>query len=197
MKWLTITLMFLASQVLAAAADGSKIQPDNLFPRVKLETTMGDIVVELDRAKAPITSNNFLLYVDKRAYENTIFHRVIKDFVVQGGGYDKEFNTQPVMGTIFNESGNGNKNGMYTIAMARENDPHSAGRQFFFNMQDNPSLDPGRNWGYAVFGMVAEGMDVLDKIAAVETHIDPTFGWSDVPVEPVVIKKATILPQQF
>lgn len=196
MKWLACILMLLAGAA-NASTDGSKIQPDNLFPRVKLETTLGDIVVELDRAKAPITSNNFLVYVDKRAYENTIFHRVIKDFVVQGGGYDAQFTPQPVMGTIFNESGNGNKNTMYSIAMARESDPHSAGRQFFFNMQDNPSLDPGRNWGYAVFGTVVEGMDVLDKIAAVETHVDPTFGWADVPVEPVVIKKTIILPQQF
>ncbi|MBT1062407.1 peptidylprolyl isomerase [Bowmanella sp. Y26] len=190
-------LLMCFSPLLQAADDGSQLQKGNLFPKVKLETSMGDIVVELDRAAAPITTNNFLLYVDKRSYEGTIFHRVIQDFVVQGGGYDQEFNTKPVMKTIFNESGNGNKNELYTIAMARENDPHSAGRQFFFNMNDNPSLNPGRKWGYAVFGRVVEGTEVLDKIAAVETQVHPTWGWPDVPVEPVVLLKATLLPQQF
>jgi peptidyl-prolyl cis-trans isomerase A (cyclophilin A) len=195
-SWL-IAFMTLISIGVMAKDEGAKIQPDNLFPRVKLETSMGDIVVELDRIKAPITTNNFLLYVSKRSYEDTIFHRVIKDFVVQGGGYDSEFNSKPTIRTIFNESGNGNKNERYTLAMARENDPHSAGRQFFFNMNDNDSLDPGRKWGYAVFGRVTEGMDVLDKIAAVETDVHETFGWPDVPVEPVILKKATILPPQF
>ncbi|GAB3018940.1 peptidylprolyl isomerase [Bowmanella dokdonensis] len=197
MRVLLAICLTLVSTLVFAVDDGAKLQPGNLFPKVKLETSMGDIVVELDRIKAPITSNNFLLYVDKRSYEDTIFHRVIKDFVVQGGGYDKEFNTKPVMKTIFNESGNGNKNEIYTLAMARENDPHSAGRQFFFNMNDNPSLDPGRKWGYAVFGRVVNGMEVLDKIAAVETHVDPTWGWPDVPKEPVILKKATLLPQEF
>ncbi|GGD48731.1 peptidylprolyl isomerase [Lacimicrobium alkaliphilum] len=194
--WVAI-FMTLASLSVAAKNEGAKIQPDNLFPKVRLETSMGEIVVELDRIKAPITSNNFLLYVSKRSYEDTIFHRVIEDFVVQGGGYDTEFNSKPTIRTIFNESGNGNKNELYTLAMARENDPHSAGRQFFFNMNDNESLDPGRKWGYAVFGRVTEGMEVLDKIAAVETQVDPTFGWPNVPVEPVILKKATILPPQF
>lgn len=197
MRALLAIFVTLASLSVIAKDEGAKVQPDNLFPRVKLETSMGDIVVELDRIKAPITSNNFLLYVSKRSYEDTIFHRVIKDFVVQGGGYDTEFNSKPTIRTIFNESGNGNKNEIYTLAMARENDPHSAGRQFFFNMADNESLDPGRKWGYAVFGRVTGGMDVLDKIAAVETHVDPTFGWPNVPVEPVILKKATILPAQF
>ncbi|WP_210401727.1 peptidylprolyl isomerase [Lacimicrobium sp. SS2-24] len=194
--WFTILLLMVSVGV-AGKDDGAKVQPDNLFPKVKLETTMGDIVVELDRIKAPLTTNNFLLYVSKRSYEDTIFHRVINDFVVQGGGYDTQFNTKPTIRTIFNESGNGNKNERYTLAMARENDPHSAGRQFFFNMNDNDSLDPGRKWGYAVFGRVIEGMDVLDKIAAVETHVDPTYGWPDVPVEPVILKKASVLPPNY
>jgi peptidyl-prolyl cis-trans isomerase A (cyclophilin A) len=194
---LLISTLLFASLSLAKAKDGgSQIQPDNYYPRVKLITTMGDFVVELDRSKAPITANNFLRYVDKRSYEGTIFHRVIADFVVQGGGYDKDFAEKPSMGTIFNESGNGLKNTMYSITMARQSDPHSANRQFFFNMNDNESLDPGRTWGYTVFGSVVEGEEVLDKISQVKTDYDQTYGWADVPVEQVVLLKAVILPPQ-
>jgi peptidyl-prolyl cis-trans isomerase A (cyclophilin A) len=178
--------------------DGSEIQAQNLFPKVKLETSMGDVVIELDRNKAPITSNNFLRYVSKYNYDGTIFHRVINDFVVQGGGYDVNMEKKPVLGKIFNESGNGLKNVLYTVAMARERDPHSADRQFYFNMNKNTTLDPGRSgWGYTVFGTVTEGYEVLDAMAAVETDIDEGTGWDDVPIEPVILKKATILPQEF
>jgi peptidyl-prolyl cis-trans isomerase A (cyclophilin A) len=179
-------------------SDGSEIQPQNLFPRVKLETSMGDIVIELDRNKAPITTNNFLRYVSKYNYDGTIFHRIIKDFVVQGGGYDAEMQKKPVLGKIFNESGNGLKNVLYTVAMARERDPHSADRQFYFNMNKNTTLDPGRQgWGYTVFGTVSEGYEVIDAMAEVETDIDEGTGWADVPIEPIILKKATILPQAF
>ncbi|GAB5379871.1 MAG: peptidylprolyl isomerase [Aliiglaciecola sp.] len=174
--------------------DGSQIQPDNYYPRVLLETTMGNITVELDRTKAPITANNFLRYVDKRSFEDTVFHRIVPGFVVQGGGYDKDFKEKPKFPKIYNESGNGLKNNLYSIAMARSNDPHSANRQFYFNMNDNESLDPGRNWGYAVFGYVTEGTEVLDKMAEVETHYDAILGWADVPVEPILLIKATVLP---
>jgi len=192
---LLISALLISSLALAKPKDdGSQIQPDNYYPRVKLLTSMGDIVVELERYKAPITVNNFLRYVDKRSYEGTIFHRVIADFVVQGGGYDKDFAEKPSFGTIFNESGNGLKNTRYSITMARENDPHSANRQFFFNMNDNESLDPGRKWGYTVFGSVVEGHKVLDKISQVKTDYDQTYGWPDVPVEQVLLLKALILP---
>jgi peptidyl-prolyl cis-trans isomerase A (cyclophilin A) len=177
--------------------DGSQIQADNDYPRVKMITSMGDIVVELERKKAPITVNNFLRYVDKRSYEDTIFHRVIKDFVVQGGGYDTNFVEKPSFGPIFNESGNGLKNRAYSITMARQADPHSANRQFFFNMNDTESLDPGRKWGYTVFGAVVEGEEVLDKISQVETDYDTTYGWADVPVEQVILKKVVVLPAQY
>lgn len=179
-----------------AKEDGSEIQPDNLFPRVKLETSMGNIVIELDRYKSPLTANNFLRYVVKKSYDDTIFHRIVPDFVVQGGGYAKDFNEQPKFGNIFNESGNGNKNAIYTVAMARQNDPHSANRQFFFNLKDNDSLNPGKDWGYAVFAVVVDGMDVIDKMAEVETHYDAQLGWNDVPVKPVFLKTARLLPQQ-
>ncbi|MCC2617909.1 peptidylprolyl isomerase [Aestuariibacter halophilus] len=186
--------LLLTSHSANAAQDGSHIQPDNFYPRVKLETTMGDIVVELDRTRAPRSANNFLRYVDKRSFEGTIFHRIIEGFVVQGGGYDEEFREKPKFPPIINESGNGLKNDMYTIAMARENDPHTATRQFFFNVNDNDSLNPGRDWGYAVFGMVVEGYDVVDAMAQVETFYKATIGWADVPREPIILTKATVLP---
>ena len=133
--------------------------------------------------------------MDLRSYEDTIFHRVIPGFVVQGGGYTAEFEPKPSLGTIFNESGNGLKNETYTIAMARQNDPHSATRQFYFNMRDTPSLDPGRNWGYTVFGYVSEGSDILDAISEVETQYSMNLRAPDVPIEPVVLLKAEILPE--
>ena len=173
--------------------EGAKIQPDNLFPRVKLETNFGEIIVELDRTKAPISVNNFLRYVAKKSYDDTVFHRIIPGFVVQGGGYDKAFNELPSYPPIINESGNGLKNTTYTIAMARKAEPHTANRQFYFNVFDNTSLDPGRNWGYTVFGEATEGTDILDKMAAVKTHYDIKTGWKDVPVEPVILIKATVL----
>ncbi|KXI30273.1 peptidylprolyl isomerase [Paraglaciecola hydrolytica] len=194
-----ISILLLVSSVSWAAVkdDGSQIQADNYYPRVKFETTMGDIIVELNRSKAPLAVNNFLRYALKRGYEGTIFHRVIADFVVQGGGYDEKFATLGSYGNIINESGNGLKNQKYSLAMARQNDPHSANRQFFFNMEDNVSLDPGRDWGYTVFGSVVEGYEVLDKISLTPTDIDPTYGWPDVPVEKVILNKVTILPMQF
>jgi peptidyl-prolyl cis-trans isomerase A (cyclophilin A) len=114
---------------------------------------------------------------------------------VQGGGYDLDYKEKESYFKIINESGNGLKNEMYTIAMARMNDPHSAKRQFFFNVQDNDNLDPGRQWGYAVFGLVMEGQDVIDAMSKVETDIDQGTGYPDTPVEDVVLKRATILPE--
>ncbi|MGO4891308.1 peptidylprolyl isomerase [Flavobacterium sp. W21_SRS_FM6] len=195
---LFMVFTLLSTFCLAAVKDdGSQIQAGNYYPRVKFETSMGDIIVELNRKKAPITVNNFLRYVQKRSYEGTIFHRVVIDFVVQGGGYDENFAELFSYGNIFNESGNGLKNEKYTIAMARQDDPHTANRQFFFNMEDNVTLDPGRYWGYAVFGSVVEGYEVVDAMSLVPTHVDPTWGWSDVPVEKVILQRATILPMEF
>ena len=174
--------------------DGSEIQPDNYYPRVKIETSLGAFVVELDRTRAPITTNNFLRYVDKRAYEDTIFHRIIPDFVVQGGGYDKDYKELPKFPPIFNESGNGLTNDLHTIAMARQNDPHTANRQFFFNVNDNSSLNPGRDWGYAVFGVIVEGEDIVDAMSEVETEYSLRLNANNVPIEPIIIKKVTVLP---
>ena len=188
----TLTLLLL----LSSATTLAKTQPDNLFPRVQLTTSMGTIVVELDRLKAPVTVENFLKYVTGGLYNRTIFHRVIADFVVQGGGLNQSMEALPDLGEIFNESGNGLKNEPYTIAMARTQEPHSATRQFYFNMAENDNLDPSiRGWGYAVFGTVTEGEEVLDKIAILPTQTDPKLGWPDVPVAPVILIEAKLLPR--
>lgn len=189
---LTMVVSFAAAA--AKKDDGSQIQPDNYYPRVKIETTMGNIVVELDRRRAPITVNNFLRYVDKRAYEDTIFHRIVPGFVVQGGGYTADFEGKSNFPEIFNESGNGLTNDLHTIAMARQSDPHTANRQFFFNVNDNSSLNPGRDWGYAVFGVIVEGEDVVDAMSEVETEYSIRLNANNVPIEPIVIKKVTVLP---
>ena len=189
-----LTMMVSFAAAAAKKDDGSQIQPDNYYPRVKIETTMGDIVVELDRRRAPITVNNFLRYVDKRAYEGTIFHRIVPGFVVQGGGYTADFEGKSNFPEIFNESGNGLTNDLHTIAMARQSDPHTANRQFFFNVNDNSSLNPGRDWGYAVFGVIVEGEDVVDAMSEVETEYSIRLNANNVPIEPIVIKKVTVLP---
>lgn len=190
--WLIIITLLWAMPLQA----GKFMQPDNLYPRVKLETSQGDIVLELDRSRAPITVNNFLSYVKANAYNNTVFHRLIADFVVQGGGYDMQFREIEQGKTIFNESGNGLKNQYGTIAMARLSDPHSASSQFYINLADNDSLDPGSRWGYAVFGRVVTGFDVLDKINALETETSEKLGWPDVPSEPLLLKTVRLLPTE-
>lgn len=187
-------LMISTTAFAVSKDDGSHVQPDNYYPRVKFETTMGDIVVELDRRRAPITVNNFLRYVDKRAYEDTIFHRIVPGFVVQGGGYTADFNGKSNFPDIFNESGNGLTNDLHTIAMARQSDPHTANRQFFFNVNDNTSLNPGRDWGYAVFGVIVEGDDIVDAMSEVETEYSIRLNANNVPIDPIVIKKVTVLP---
>lgn len=172
------------------------IDPTNIFPKVKLETSMGIIIVELDRTKAPITVDNFLTYVITGEYNNTIFHRIIENFIVQGGGYDVNFTPKKLNENIINESGNGLKNKVGSIAMAKENRPHTANRQFFFNTNDNANLDPGRHWGYAVFGEIIEGEEVLEAMAKVRTDYNEVIGWEDVPLEPVMLLKATLLPAE-
>lgn len=191
MKVFYILLAFFSAHVLG---QNLTIDPNNLYPKVKLETSKGTVIVELDRVRAPLTVDNFLTYVVAGEYDNTIFHRIIADFIVQGGGYDADFNIKKVNGNIVNESGNGLKNSIGTIAMAKENQPHTANRQFFFNVADNTSLDPGRRWGYTVFGSIVEGENVIMEMAKVKTDYNETMAWSDVPVEPILLIKATLLP---
>ena len=167
--------------------------PDNLFPIIKLETSKGDIEVELNRMRAPVSANNFLRYVLEGEYDGTIFHRVMPGFVVQGGGYTKDIEEKTLYANILNESGNGLKNVTGSIAMARYDDPHSATRQFYFNMNDNTSLDPGsRNWGYTVFGEVISGMEVLEAIADTETGYSEALDAEDVPLVPILLIRASV-----
>lgn len=163
---------------------------------IKLETSMGDIVVQLDDEKAPKTAANFREYVAAGQYDGTIFHRVIDGFMIQGGGYDEQMHEKPTRDPIENEADNGLRNAQYTIAMARTMAPHSATAQFFINVKDNAALDHRaptmQGWGYAVFGRVIEGRDVVDRIKAVRTATVSSF--ENVPVTPVVIRKATVVP---
>jgi peptidyl-prolyl cis-trans isomerase A (cyclophilin A) len=193
MKRLLFLFIFLSTTI---SATNIAIDPNNLFPKVKLETSKGIIIVELDRIRAPLTVDNFLTYVVKGEYNNTIFHRIVTNFIVQGGGYDKNFNLKKVDGDIANESGNGLKNEIGTIAMAKENRPHTANRQFFFNMADNKSLDPGRRWGYTVFGTIVEGQEVVNAMNLAKTEYSDAMGWDDVPIEPITLIKATLLPAE-
>lgn len=164
-------------------------------PRVQLHTSLGDIVVELDAEKAPKTVANFLQYVNDGFYTGTIFHRVIDGFMIQGGGFTAEFEQKETREPIENEAANGLKNTVGTIAMARTGEPHSATAQFFINVVDNDSLDHTAptpdGWGYAVFGKVVEGMEVVDRIRQTPTEQRGPF--QGVPVTPVVIESATVL----
>lgn len=188
---ITLSLLCLALLGLAAApasgADGS--------PRVSLETNQGTIVLELDSDRAPKTTANFLQYVESGFYDGTIFHRVIKDFMIQGGGFAESMKQKQTREPIENEADNGLRNEKYTVAMARTGDPHSATAQFFINTKDNTFLNHTaknpQGWGYAVFGRVVEGEDVVDAIAAVSTTSSGMH--QDVPAEPVVIQKATVV----
>jgi cyclophilin family peptidyl-prolyl cis-trans isomerase len=161
--------------------------------KVKLETSMGDMVLELNEEAAPVTVKNFLQYVEESFYDGTIFHRVIPDFMIQGGGFTADMAKKETHAAIKNEAANGLKNDRGTIAMARTNNPDSATAQFFINHTNNDFLNyvDTSNPGYAVFGKVIEGMEAADKIAAVETA--SKMGMDDVPVEPVVIKSAKVI----
>lgn len=189
---LTFTSLLLLVSSVSAADDITK-------KRVKLETSEGDITLELDLTRAPISVLNFLKYVRSGHYEGTIFHRVMKGFMIQGGGFTPEFVRKEPDATIKNEAANGLKNVRGTIAMARTNNPHSASTQFFINVVDNPFLDhtseTPRGWGYAVFGRVIKGMNVVDKIRNIRTGPSGPFP-RDVPVKTVVIHKATIIGEK-
>ncbi len=172
-------------------------------PQVQLNVTLhvadtatpGVIVLELDDEKAPASTANFLAYVNKGHYDGTVFHRVIKNFMIQGGGFTPDMQQKPTDAPIQNEAANGLKNGKYTIAMARTGDPHSATAQFFINVVDNDFLNhtapTGQGWGYAVFGKVVQGQDVVDEIRKVRTTRKGYH--DDVPFDDVVIDKAVAL----
>ena len=162
---------------------------------IKLQTNHGDITIELNADKAPDSAANFTQYVTEGQYDNTVFHRVIDSFMIQGGGFAPGMKQKPTRATIKNEATNGLKNDLYTVAMARTSDPHSASSQFFINTKDNDFLNhtspTPQGWGYCVFGKVVAGMDVVDKIGKVKTGQSGFH--QDVPVDDVVIQKATVV----
>ncbi|MEZ5544396.1 MAG: peptidylprolyl isomerase [Lysobacteraceae bacterium] len=192
---LTLPVLALAQETTTTPV--ATTAPAAPAPRVALHTNLGDIVIELDSIKAPISSQNFLRYVSEGFYNGTTFHRVIDNFMIQGGGYTVDLQQKPAHEPIQNEAKNGLSNLRGTVAMARTGDPHSAAAQFFINVVDNPRLDyvsdaSGMTWGYAVFGKVVEGLDVVDKIRALPTSGQGPFR-TDVPVTPVVIERAEAL----
>jgi cyclophilin family peptidyl-prolyl cis-trans isomerase len=159
-------------------------------PRVRVTTSMGQFVIELNPDRAPLTVANFLRYVREGQYTDTLFHRVVGNFVIQGGGHAaSDMHLKPAHDPIFNESGNGLQNKRGAVGLARSDAPHSGNAQFYVDIADNPDLDPvATRWGYAVFGRVVEGMDVVDRIGAVATGTVGPFK-SDAPVKPIVIEK--------
>jgi cyclophilin family peptidyl-prolyl cis-trans isomerase len=184
------TLALLLLTLLAPGAFAADPAPSG---RVRIETTAGAIVIEVDGARAPLSSASFLQYARDGHYDGTIFHRVIANFVVQAGGYTPDGKEKPVRASVPNESGNGLSNRRGTVALARYDDPHSGTAQFYVNVADNYSLDPSPSrWGYAVFGRVIDGMDVVDRIAHVATGAREPFT-EDTPLEPVVITKAQVV----
>jgi cyclophilin family peptidyl-prolyl cis-trans isomerase len=188
MRWILAALLVLP---LLAQADR---------PKVAIDTSLGRIVLELDEKRAPKTVANFLAYVDNGFYDGTVFHRVIPDFMIQGGGFGEDYLQKPTRGPVENEANNRLRNTRGTIAMARTRDPHSATAQFFINTVDNRALDHSAEtvsgWGYTVFGQVVEGLDVVDRISATRTGQGRLNGHAapDVPVMPVVIRSARRLP---
>ena len=182
---ISLTALVLATQLQTAAADN---------PKVKMETSKGTIVIELYPDKAPVSVANFLQYVNDGSYDGTIFHRVIKNFMNQGGGFDTNYKKVKTRDPIKNEADNGLKNLKFTVAMARTNAPHSATNQFFINTADNAFLDHTsksmRGWGYAVFGKVVEGENIVGAISRVRTGAGGQFS-KDVPSIPIIIRKIT------
>ena len=189
----------LAAAVLFCGCAGETNTVKSVKKMVKFETSMGDIVVELDEIAAPVTVKNFLQYLENGFYDGTIFHRVIQKFMVQAGGFTADMQRKQTRAPIVNEAHNGLRNDRGTIAMARGGDPDSATSQFYINT--NPENNDGLNYienvqpGYAVFGKVVQGMDVVDAIAAVRTTVRMDLGMKDVPVKPVVIKSAKLVSE--
>ena len=200
-----ISLWLLSTTVAFGQVGSTDDMQDPLNPSqgkvnsmVVMHTNFGSIEIELFNDKAPKSVENFLAYVESGHYENTLFHRVIPNFMIQGGGFDTNFQQKPTQAPIENEANNGLSNTRGTLAMARTMSPHSATSQFCINVQDNTFLDhqgtySGQAWGYAVFGKVTNGMDVVDQIKAVETG--RRSGHQDVPTEPVIIERIEVVPE--
>jgi cyclophilin family peptidyl-prolyl cis-trans isomerase len=191
---LSLSLGFTLPAHSEDTAEISPTTPKKESSMVHMQTNQGLIVIELDAEKAPLSTKNFTQYVEDGFYDGLIFHRVINNFMIQGGGYDKDYKEAKTRAPIQNEAKNGLKNDKYTIAMARTSDPHSGTAQFFINVGNNGFLDyPGQDgWGYAVFGKVVEGKEVVDKIKDISTGSGGIFP-TDVPQTMVIIEKATVV----
>lgn len=182
--------LVLALGLVALTAIGPAIGAEPT--QVKVETSAGDFVLQLDEVRAPLTVANFLKYVNDGFYDGTIFHRVVNGFVIQGGGYTPDMTLKPPRPGLVNESGNGLTNKRGSVAMARTAEPHSGDSQFYVNLADNLALDPKpTRWGYAVFGEVVQGLEIVDEIGHRVTG--NKAGMQDVPLEPVIIRKVTVL----
>jgi len=192
MRALILSMMLFLTTTLSFATENNMSDTQT---KVKLTTTLGEIIIQLNTEKAPVSSANFLTYVNEGFYNGTIFHRIIPGFMAQGGGFDTSFNQKAVHAAIKNEANNGLTNSRGTIAMARTNDPDSATAQFFINYKDNSFLNhtsqTSSGWGYAVFGEVIEGMDVVDAMAKQPTG--NRGGHQDVPKTDIVIEKAEVV----
>jgi peptidyl-prolyl cis-trans isomerase B (cyclophilin B) len=192
MRTLMLSMMLFLTSTFSFATENTMSDTQT---KVKLTTTLGEIIIQLNAAKAPVSSANFLTYVNEGFYNGTIFHRVIPDFMAQGGGFDTSFNQKAVHAPIKNEADNGLTNRRGTLTMARTNDPNSATAQFFINYKDNSFLNhtspTASGWGYAVFGEVIEGMDVVDAMAKQATG--NRGGHQDVPKTDIVIEKAEVV----
>ena len=182
----------LTATVLLTLALGTAA-PAALAQQVRVTTNVGSFVITLDEARAPMTVENFLQYIEEEHYPGTLFHRVVPGFVAQGGGYTEDFELKPAERTVPNESGNGLSNQRGTVGVARTGDPHSGSSQFYINLADNLELNPRpTRWGYAVFGTITEGMEVVDEIGHRPTGAGGPFP-RDVPVNPVVIESVEVL----
>ena len=192
MRVLVLSMMLLLTTTLSFAKENTMPATQS---KVKLSTSLGEIIIQLNTEKAPVSSENFLKYVNEGFYNGTIFHRVIPGFMAQGGGFDTGFNQKAVHAPIKNEANNGLTNSRGTLAMARTSDPNSATAQFFINYKDNSFLNhtsqTSSGWGYAVFGEVIEGMDVVDAMAKQATG--NRGGHQDVPKTDIVIEKAEVI----
>ncbi|MEP6545999.1 MAG: peptidylprolyl isomerase [Gammaproteobacteria bacterium] len=200
MKQLLLLIGLISSAVLTPVlaaetpAESAKTQPKPAAPaaaatQLLVVTSLGNFTMELNGERAPLTVAHFLKYVDQGHYTGTIFHRVVANFVIQGGGFDTAYKLVPAPSKVFNESGNGLTNLRGTVGMARTQEPHGGDAQFYVNLYDNEALDPNKTrWGYAVFGKVIQGMDVVDKIGNVATGARGIFK-EDAPLQPVVIER--------
>jgi cyclophilin family peptidyl-prolyl cis-trans isomerase len=188
-----LLLVLLFTTTLHAEEAATQAAPATTASRVRVETTKGNFVIELDAQRAPLTVKNFLEYVKAGHYTDTLFHRVVGNFVIQGGGYDPKYVEKPTRPGAPNESGNGLSNRRGTVGLARTGEPHSGTAQFYVNLTDNAALDPQPSrWGYAVFGRIVEGMTVVDDIGAVATGSSGKFD-RDAPLQPVLIKRVEIV----